>query len=186
MLPFITVLFFKTVICNQGVLCWLCLSKCYLQKSSSFSGFSVLFDTVDTGCQLTLFLQCLTQKLLLSLTFIFLYLKHHSLSSAFYHFGQALSISFVSSASSPHFCSLKFLLPTSSYLLLSQPSLPLGFRAIKVTTMANFTIYELMDPMYLFSTKIYTFEPLPQLILSLSLSVLSVSSFIYIYIYPSI
>ena len=55
--PLLLFFFFLTVICNQRVLCWLCLSKCYLQKLSPFSGFSVLLNTADSGCYLTLFLQ---------------------------------------------------------------------------------------------------------------------------------
>lgn len=55
--PLFLFFFFLTVIFNQGVLCWLCLSKCYLQKLSPFAGFSVLLNTADTGCYLTLFLQ---------------------------------------------------------------------------------------------------------------------------------
>ena len=98
---------------------------------------------------------------------------------------EALSISFVSSASSPHFYSLKFLHPTSSCLHSLPVTSPLSFWAIKVTTMANFTIYELMDPMYLFSTKIYLLSLFPNSFFPLS-SLCFIYLFIYLHIHVSI
>ena len=98
---------------------------------------------------------------------------------------EALSTSFVSSTSSPHFYSLKFLHPTSSCLHSLPVTSPLSFWAIKVTTMANFTIYELMDPMYLFSTKICLLSLSPNSFFPLS-SLCFIYLFIYLHIHLSI